>query len=65
MSAAPVPMIIVIVPVEGEAVARIVSATFEEELRVALDVWNRDTILQIGAAIARLRAELEKHEGAA
>jgi hypothetical protein len=66
VSAAPVPpmipMILVIVPVEGEAVARILSATYEEELRVALDVWNRDTILQVGAAIARLRAELEERE---
>jgi hypothetical protein len=62
VSAAPVPMIIVFVPVEGEAVARILSSTYEEELRVALDVWNRDTILQIGAAIGRLRDQLEERE---
>jgi hypothetical protein len=62
VSAAPVPMIIVFVPVEGEAFARIVSSTYEEQLRVALDVWSRDTILQVGAAIARLRAELEERE---
>jgi hypothetical protein len=55
-------MILVIVPVEGEAVARILSTTFEEELRVALDVWNRDTILQVAAAIGRLRDELEERE---
>jgi hypothetical protein len=62
VSAAPVPMIIVFVPVEGEAVARILSSTHEEELRVVLDVWSRDTILQVAAAIERLRAALEERE---
>jgi hypothetical protein len=62
VSASGIPMIIVIVPVEGDAVARIVSATYEEELRVALDVWSRDTLLQVGRAIAQLRTELEERE---
>jgi hypothetical protein len=62
VSAAPLPMILVIVSVEGEAVARILSSTYEEELRVALDVWNGDTILQVAAAIGRLRDELEQRE---
>jgi hypothetical protein len=53
-----VPLIVVLVPVEGEAVARIVSSTWEEELRVALDVWDRDTIVKVAAAIERLRSAL-------
>jgi hypothetical protein len=57
-----VPVIVVVVPVEGPAEARIVSSTYEEELRVALDVWNRDTILEVAAAIGRLCAAIEERE---
>lgn len=62
---ASVPMIVVVLPVEGEASARIVSSTYEEELRVALEVWDRSTILQLAAALERLRQALIEREGAA
>jgi hypothetical protein len=60
-----VPVIVVVVPVEGEAVARVVCATHEEELRVALEVFDRNTILEVCAAIGRLRAAVAEREEAA
>jgi hypothetical protein len=62
-----IPMIIVVLPVEGEASARIVSSTYEEELRAGLEVWDldRSTILKIGAALEQLRQALIEREGAA
>jgi hypothetical protein len=59
-----VPVIIVVVPVEGPAVARILSSTYEEELRVGLEVFERNTILEVAAAIGRLRAALAEREAA-
>jgi hypothetical protein len=64
MSAAP-PMIIVVLPVEGEAVARIVCTTYEEELRVGLEVFDRATIIQLASALGRLRQALIEREAAA
>jgi len=58
-------MIIVVLPVEGEATARIVCSSFEEELRVGLEVFDRSTILQIAAALGRLRQTFLEREGLA
>jgi hypothetical protein len=58
-------MIIVFLPVEGEAVARIVCSTYEEELRVGLEVFDRATILQIASALGRLHQSLIDREEAA
>ena len=60
-----VPVIVVILPVEGTATARIECATYEEELRVGLEVFDRETILQVAAALGRLRQTLIEREEAA
>jgi hypothetical protein len=62
---APVPAIIVVLPIEGDAVARIVSSTYEEELRAGLEVFDRATILQLASALGRLRQALIEREEAA
>jgi hypothetical protein len=59
-----VPVIVIVVPVEGQAVAHIISSTFEEELRVALEVFDRSTIVEVAAALERLRAALAEREEA-
>lgn len=59
---APVPAIIVVLPIEGDATARILSSSHEEELRVGLEVFDRATILQIAAALGRLRQALIERE---
>jgi hypothetical protein len=60
-----VPTIIVVLPVEGVATARILCSSYEEELRVGLEVFDRETILQIAAALGRLRQALLEREGLA
>jgi hypothetical protein len=60
-----VPVIIVVLPLEGEAVARLSCSTYEEELRLALDVFDRETILEVCAALGRLRAAMEEREAEA
>jgi hypothetical protein len=60
-----VPVIVVILPVEGDATARIVSSSYEEELRVGLQVFDRNTILDVAAALGRLRQALIEREEAA
>lgn len=59
-----VPVIVVVLPVEGQASAHIEAATFEEELRVGLEVFDRETILQVPAALGRLRQALIDREEA-
>ena len=59
-----VPVIVVILPVEGTATARIECATYEEELRVGLEVFDRETILQVATALGRLRQTLIEREEA-
>jgi hypothetical protein len=59
-----VPVIVVVLPVEGQARAHIVCASYEEELRVGLEVFDRETILQLAAALGRLRQALIEREEA-
>jgi hypothetical protein len=65
MTAARVPVIVVLVPVEGAASARIECATYEEELRAGLEVFDRNTILEVAVALGQLRQALLDREGAA
>jgi hypothetical protein len=62
---AAVPVILIVVPLEGRAVARILSSTHEEELRLGLEVFDRSTIVEVAAALERLRAALAAREGSA
>jgi len=53
-----VPVIVVVVPVEGKAVARLSCASFEDEQRLALDLWQRSVLIEVAAALERLRVVL-------
>jgi hypothetical protein len=53
-----VPVIVVVVPVEGAAVARLFCASFEDEQRLALDLWQRSVLIEVAAALERLRVVL-------
>lgn len=53
-----VPVIVVVVPVEGAAVVRLFCASFEDEQRLALDLWQRSVLIEVAAALERLRVVL-------
>ena len=55
-----VPQIVIIVPVEGTAVARLDATTLEEQERVALDLRRRDLPAEILNALLALAAAIEE-----
>jgi hypothetical protein len=57
-----VPVIVIVLPVEGHAVARLDSASYEDERRLALDLWERAVLIEVAAALERLRAALAERQ---
>ena len=55
-----VPQIVIIVHVEGTAVARLDATTLEEQERVALDLRRRDLPAEILNALLALAAAIEE-----
>jgi hypothetical protein len=55
-----VPAVVIIVPVEGKAVARLDASTAEEQERVALDLRRRDLFDEILDALVALAAAIEE-----
>ena len=49
-----IPRIVIRVPVEGPATARLHCLTAEDELRAALDLDQRDVLMDVGEALVRL-----------
>jgi hypothetical protein len=53
-----VPAVVVSVPVEGPATARVVAQTYEEERRVAAELDSRNLARDVTEALAALRSAL-------
>jgi hypothetical protein len=61
-----VPAIVVVVPVEGTATARLCCSSAEEETRIARDLCERDVLFDVLGAIADLcdKLAVDSDEGA-
>ena len=59
------PGIVVNIPVEGRAWACVVADTFDEQQRVAVELWHRDVVLDVLLALARLGGSLDERHGSA
>lgn len=61
-----VPVIVVLLPLEGQATAHVVCSTYEEEQRVWAEVGLRDPLGEIESALRLLLDALEeRREGSA
>ena len=66
MKASAVPVVVVVLPLEGEATAYVVCGSFEEEQRMWAEVAGRDPLGEIESALRVLLEVLqERREGAA
>jgi hypothetical protein len=63
--AASVPVIVVLLPLEGQATAHVVCGTWEEEQRVWAEVGLRDSLGEIESALRLLLDAFDDRRGAA
>lgn len=53
------PGLVIVVPVEGDPVVRVVAGSYEEEQRVRVELERRDLLAQVETALARLAGARE------
>jgi hypothetical protein len=61
----PVPVIVVVLPLEGSATAHVTCSTYEEEQRVWAEVGLRDSLGEIESALRLLLDALDDRRGTA
>ena len=57
------PCVVLVLPVEGGASARVVCETFEEELRVAAELRARDVLADLADVLALLLEQCSTSDG--